>query len=335
MNKILGALFGLLAAISLNAQSGYKPGPVFHIASPGGWDYPCIDPASGKLYLSHGNQVNVLNARTGDSVGVITGTQGVHGVAIDNKLNKGYTSNGRLNSVSVFNLSTGEVIRQIAVGKNPDWIMYDAFSDCIITSNHSGGDISLIDPSKDEVLSTIAVDGAKLETIVADGGKLFINAEDKNEIDVVDLKEGKLIAHCALGAEGPTGLAYDRKTKRLFATCDKELVVVDAENMKVVTKVPIGDGADGAAFDDDHKLIFTSNGEGTITVVKEISKNEYKVVETIKTKRGARTITIDQTTHTLYLPTVDYEPVAAGSPANTRPRVVPGSFQVLTYSYMP
>jgi len=312
------------------SQSGYKLVNTYHIASPGGWDYPACDAVNKRLYLSHGNQVNILNAATGDSVGVISGTQGVHGIAFDNALNKGYTSNGRSNSVTVFDLKSGTILGQISVGKNPDWIMYDEGTKKIITSNHTGGDISVIDPVNDKVVSTVSLDGAKLETIVSDGaGKLFINAEDKNEIDVVDLASGTVQAHWPLGAESPTGLAIDTKTKRLFSTCDKELVVMDATSGKVVTKVPIGSGCDGAAFDPDNKIIFTSNGEGTITAVKEVSKDEYKVIETIPTKRGARTIAIDPYTHTLFLPTADYEPLPADAPKNARPRMISGSFQVL------
>jgi len=162
-----------------------------------------------------------------------------------------------------------------------------------------------------------------------EAGKLFINAEDKNEIAVVDIATGTVIAHWPLTGEGPTGLAIDTKTKRLFATCDKLLVIMDATNGKIIDKLPIGDGTDGAVFDPGTKLIFTANGEGTVTIVKEISANEFKVIETVPTKRGARTITIDKKTHKVFLPTADYEPLAADAPKNTRPRMVPGSFQVL------
>ena len=209
--------------------------------------------------------------------------------------------------------------------------MYDPFSKKIVTSNHTGGDISIIDPSNDQVVATVSLDGAKLETIVSDNaGKLFINAEDKNEIVVVDIAKNAVVAHWSLApGESPTGLAIDVQTKRLFATCDKLLVIMDATNGKIVDKLPIGDGCDGAAFDPATKLVFTSNGEGTVTVVKEISKNEFKVIDNVPTKRGARTIAIDEKTHTLYLPTADYEPLPADAAKNTRPKMVVGSFQVL------
>jgi DNA-binding beta-propeller fold protein YncE len=332
MKKIIIPICLLLIAVATNvsAQSGYQVVKTFHIASLGGWDYPSVDANSNKLYLSHGGQVNILDKITGDSIGVITNTTGVHGVAFATAAGKGYTSNGRLNNVTVFDLKTGATLSQVAVGKNPDWIMYDAFSKRIVTSNHSGGDLSLIDVATDQVVGTIAVSGV-LETVVSNGaGKLYVNIEDKNEIAEVDLSKMAVVNKWSLApSESPTGLEMDVKTKRLFATCDKTLVVMDATNGKIVTTVPIGEGCDGAAFDPASKLIFTSNGSGTVSVIKEVSANEYKLVETVTTKRGARTISLDPTTHMLYLPTADYEPLAADAPKGTRAKMIPGSFQVL------
>jgi YVTN family beta-propeller protein len=321
----------LLIAGPVNSQSsGYHVTKTFRIGSPGGWDYPASDPGSNRLYISHGSQVNIIDRTTGDSIGVITGTTGVHGIAFANAFGKGYTSNGRTNNVTVFDLKTNAVLKQVATGTNPDWILYDAFSKKIITSNHSAGSLSVIDPVTDLVVATIPVMGNKLETVVSDNaGKLFVNAEDKNEIVAVDIIKNEVIAHWALPGDGPTGLAIDIKTKRLFTTCDKLLVVVDATNGKIVAQLPIGEGCDGAAFDPSSKLIFTSNGEGTVTIVKEVNANEYKILENIATKRGARTITIDEKTHRVFLPTADYEPLAADAPKNARPKMIPGSFQVL------
>ena len=313
------------------AQSGYHVTKTFHIASPGGWDYPAIDQGSDKLYLSHGGQVNILDKNTGDSLDVILNTTGVHGIAFVNALGKGYTSNGRLNNVTVFDLKTSKVLGQVSTGTNPDWILYDPFTKKIITSNHTAGSLTVIDPITDKVVATIPIIGNKLETAVSDqAGKLFVNAEDKNEIVAVDLMKNEVMAHWPLApGEGPTGLAMDLKTNRLFATCDKLLVVMDAADGKIIAKLPIGDGCDGAAFDKESRLIFTSNGEGTVTVIKEISKNEFKVIDNIPTKRGARTITLDEKTHKLYLPTADYEPVSSDAPKNARPKMIAGSFQVL------
>ena len=317
--------------ISALAQSGYHLGKTFHVTSAGGWDYPAADPGSNKLYLSHGSQVNILDKTTGDSVGYIPNTTGVHGIAFATSFGKGYTSNGRLNNVTVFDLKTQKVLGQVATGTNPDWILYDPFSKKIITSNHTAGSLTVIDPATDQVVATIPIIGNKLETAVSDeAGKIFVNAEDKNEIVAVDIMKNEVIAHWSLApGDGPTGLAIDVKTKRLFAACDKLLVVMDATNGKIVASLPIGDGCDGDAFDPATKLIFTSNGEGTVTVIKQITKDQYKVIENIVTKRGARTITLDEKTHKLYLPAADYEPVASDAPKNARPKMIAGSFQVL------
>lgn len=318
-------------SIPAQSSSGYHVAKTFHIASPGGWDYPAVHQSSNKLYISHSTQVNILDKETGDSLGVIPNTTGVHGIAFADAFGKGYTSNGRLNNVTVFDLKTGTVLKQVSTATNPDWIMYDAFSKKIITSNHTAGSLSVIDPITDTVVATIPLVGSKLETAVSDNsGKIFVNAEDKNEIVVVDIIKYVVTDHWSLSpGEGPTGLAFDVKTKRLFSTCDKLLIVMDATNGNIIDKLPIGGGTDGAAFDPAAKLIFTANGEGTVTVIKEISANEFKVIENVPTKRGARTITIDEKTHRLYLPTADYEPVQTDAPKNARPKMIPGTFQVL------
>lgn len=334
--SIIALCFSLAVSYCCNSvlaqsSSGYRVVKTFHVASPGGWDYPAADPASKKLYLSHGSQVNILDKETGDSLGIISNTTGVHGIAFVHSLAKGYTSNGRLNNVTVFDLSTGKVLKQIATGKNPDWIFYESFSKKIITSNHSGGDLSVIDPVTDSVVATIPVTGNALETIMSDNaGKIFVSAEDKSEIAVVDMMKYAVIHHWPLSpGEGPTGLAIDVATKRLFSGCDKLLIVMDATNGNIIDKLPIGDGCDGVAFDPAARLIFTANGEGTVTVIKEISADKFKVIDNIPTKKGARTITLDEQTRTLYLPAGDYEPLPANAPEGTRPKIIPGSFQVL------
>ncbi|MEO6330729.1 MAG: YncE family protein [Ginsengibacter sp.] len=315
-----------LCAISQD-KDDYKIIKTYRIASAGGWDYIAVN--KGNLYVSHGTQVNILNEETGDSVGIIPNTEGVHGIAFNNDMNRGYTSNGRSNNVSVFDLTTNAVITQIAVGQNPDAIFYDPFSRTIITCNGRSKDITVIDASLNKVIATIDV-GGKPETAVSDGkGKVFVNIEDKNEIAAVDIKSFKVLNHWPITGESPTGLAFDNTTNRLFAGCDNFLIVLDAASGKVVDKLPIGDGCDGVAFDDKSKMIFTSNGEGTVTAIKEKSANEFKVKQTITTKKRARTITIDQNTHTLFLPTAEFEPLEPNAPQGTRPKMIAGTFQVL------
>ena len=316
-------MLGYLAPAWANAQS-YAVSKTFPIASPGGWDYIAVGP-NGRLYVSHGTQVNILDQKTGDSAGVIPNTTGVHGIAFVESLGKGYTSNGRLNNVTVFDLRTSAVLGQIATGQNPDAILYDPFSKTIITCNGRSHDLTLIDPEKGVVTATIALDG-KPETAVSDnGGKIYVNIEDKNKISVVDIRSNKVIADWPLGAEGPTGLAIDLQTKRLFAGCDKQLVVIDATSGAIVTRQPIGDGCDGVGFDESQKLIFASCGEGRLTVIKENSASSFVVVENVPTKRSARTIAVDSRSHAVYLPAADTSPGAAGE----RPKMIPGTFGVL------
>jgi YVTN family beta-propeller protein len=322
-----------LNQISAQKTSGYKLTNTFHIASAGGWDYIAVDESSNRLYVSHGTQVNILDKSTGDSLGVIANTTGVHGIAFIHSLGKGYTSNGRLNTVTVFDLKTASVLSSISTGENPDAIMYDEFSKKIITCNGRSKDLSIIDPITEKVVATIPV-GGKPETAVSDNmGKLYVNSEDKNEIVVVDMLKYTVLNHWSLlPGEEPTGLVIDLKTKRIFATCNKLLVAMDATNGKIIGQIPIGEGCDGAAFDPSTNMIFTSNGSGTVTVVKELSANNFSVLETITTKKSARTITIDSKTHTLYLPAADMEAVPADAPKGTRPKMVAGSFQVLVLS---
>ncbi len=314
----------------LSAQKDFHILKTFHIQSPGGWDYIAVGPGNNRLYVSHGTQVNILNQTTGDSVGIIENTTGVHGIAFDKSQNKGFTSNGRLNNVTVFDLTTNTVIAQVPTGANPDAIMYEPFTKKIITCNGRGKNLSFIDPVSNKLTDSIAV-GGKPETAVSNGaGKMYVNIEDKNEIVVIDLKTLSVEAHWPLApAEEPTGLVFDKNTNRLFAGCgNKFLAIVDASNGKLVTTLPIGDGCDGAGFDVNTKNIFTSNGEGTMSVFHEKSASMFETVATVTTKRGARTIAVDDQTHLIYLPTADFEKADPNNP-NARPKMIPGTFQIL------
>ncbi len=331
MKKIqlfLQVMFMVLIVCNAHAQSsGFHIAKTFHIASPGGWDYIAVGPGNNRLYVSHGTQVNILNETTGDSVGVIPNTTGVHGIAFVPSLGKGYTSNGRLNNITVFDLKTNAVLGQIATGQNPDAIMYDEFTKMIITCNGRSNDLSVIDPSSEKLVATIPV-GGKPETAVSNNaGKLFVNIEDKNEIIAVNLKTNAVESRWSIApAEGPTGLAIDLATNRLYAGCDKTLVVLNAGTGKVVTTVPIGDGCDGVAFDNSTKNIFASCGEGKLTIIHEANADKYDVLDNVPTKRSARTIAINEKTHTVYLPAADFD---APAEAGKRPPMKPGTFQVL------
>lgn len=322
---LISAFICLAGQLATAQTSGFHVTKSFKIGSPGGWDYIAAGPDQ-KIYVSHGTQVNILDAKTGDSVGVIPNTTGVHGIAFADS--KGYTSNGRLNTVTVFDLKTAAVLSQIATGQNPDAIMYDPFTKLVITCNGRSHDLTLIDAASGQVTGTITLDG-KPETAVSDeAGKLFVNIEDKNKISEVDLKTKTVVASWPLGAEGPTGLAIDKKTKRLFAGCDAKLVVMDATNGNVVATLPIGNGCDGVGFDGGLKLVFASCGEGKLTVIKEESASAFSVIDNVPTKRSARTCAVNEATHEVYLPAADTEPGAAGE----RPKQIPGTFGVVVVS---
>lgn len=332
------SLFSMLlfaACFSLKAQNAadIKMVQTFHIQSAGGWDYIAVN--NNKIYVSHGSQVNILDEQTGDSVGFIPNTTGVHGIAFCNDVNHGYTSNGRLNNITVFDLSTNAVITQIATGANPDAIMFEPFTKKIITNNGGSHSLSIIDPEKNMVVDSVALNGKPEEAVSDNNGKLYVNLEDKNVIAVVDLKTFKVIDRWPLApGEGPSGLAIDAETKRLFSTCsdNKLLIVMDATNGTIIDKLQMGEGVDGAAFDEKNKLIFTPNGrDGNLSVFKEVSADKYVKLANVATKPGARTITIDKKTGDLFLPTAEFAPADPNNP-KARRQMLPGTFQVLKVS---
>ena len=294
----------LFACNPSGAQSGYQPVRVIHIPGSADWDYLTVDETSNKLYVTHWTRVDVRDKTTGDSIAVIPKTTGVHGVALAAGLGKGYTSNGQLNSTTVFDLATAKIITRVATGRGPDAIFYDDFSKKVVICNGGSKGLSIIDPRIDKVIATVPLPG-KPETAVSDGaGRIYVNLEDKSSICVVDARKYTVVNKWSLApGESPHGLAIDRTTRRLFAGCEnKLLIVMDADDGKVVAKPAIGGGSDGVAFDSGSHYIYSSNGEGNLTVIREVSKDDYKVLEPVITRPGARTIAVDPTTHRVYLP---------------------------------
>jgi YVTN family beta-propeller protein len=335
-SKLKALLFVIIAFSSLNAFSQNKSGlrivKKHAIKSNGGWDYVTVDAAGKKIYVSHGSQVNILSTVTGDSLGVIANTNGVHGIALVKSLDKGYTSNGKDNNCTVFNLKTNAELGKITVGTNPDAIFYDEFSKKVYVFNGRSNDASVIDPATDKVVATIPI-GGKPETGVSDGkGKIFVNSETTNEVVVINAKTYKVENRYKINnGDEPSGLAIDRVTGRLFIGCggNQTMVVMDAANGENLTKFKIGD-CDGVAFDPALKMAYSSNGEGTVSVIKELGPNKFEFVENITTEKGARTIGIDELTHHLFLPTAQTEPVApTAQNAHPRPKVVAGTFHVI------
>ncbi|HTR31795.1 MAG TPA: YncE family protein [Puia sp.] len=320
----------LVAATTVCAQetAGYRVTNIFHIKSGGGYDYTTVDTASNRLYLSHGTQVNVIDKVTGDSIGVIQTEKDVHGIALVHSLGKGYITNGSANSALVFDLKTFQVLGHVPTGQFADGILYDPFSNKVITCNGRSKNMTVIDPVTDKAVATIQLTGWP-ETAASDGkGLIYVNNAEKSEMDVIDAKSFQVIHTWPIApGKGASGLAIDRSTMRLFAGCDnKMLVVMDAINGKVVKTLPIGEGCDAVGFDRQLLTVYSSNGDGTLTIIRENSPDEFAAVGNLKTKEGARTNAVDQVSHAVYLPTGEFLPK---QPGQFRPQLKPGTFQVL------
>lgn len=334
---LLITAFVVCGAISMNAQtekSMYSIVKTIHLAGNGGWDYLSIDETTGRLFISHGTVVNVVDTKTGNLVGTIQNTPGVHGIAFAPELNKGFISVGKDTSVTVFNLKTLEFIARIKVtGNNPDAIMFDPFSQKVFTFNGRSANATAIDVKTNQVVGTISFEGKPEFPVSDENGKIYVNIEDKSLISVINTNTLKVEQSWSIApGEEPSGLAFNKITNRLFSVCsNKLLVVVDSQNGKIVATLPIGDGCDGVKFDPELKRIYTSNGEGTMTIIQEEDANTFKVIENLPTQSGARTLAVDLKTHHIYLPTAEYLPAPEPTKDNPRPRkpIKPDTFVVL------
>lgn len=321
---------GLLAA---PPAAGFHPLQTLPIGGAGGWDYVTLDASARRLYVPRSDRVLVLDLE-GKALGVIPGTDGVHGVALAPALDRGYASNGRGNSITIFQLSTLAVLAQVkATGEGPDAILFDPFTNRVFSFNGRGQNATVIDALKGEVVGTIPF-GHKPEFAATDNqGHVFVNLEDSAELAVIDAKKLTIEQKWSLKPiEDPTGMAIDLQHHRLFIVGGNKLMaVVDANTGKLLATPAIGTGADAAAFDAELGLAFSSNGEGTLTVVRQDGPSQYSVLEQVPTRRGARTMALDPTTHRIYLPTAEYGPTPAATKENPRPRpaMLPDSFKVL------
>jgi YVTN family beta-propeller protein len=317
------------------AKAGYHLLKKIPVGGEGGWDYLFVDSAARRLYVSRGTRVMVFDADSGATVGEIPDTPGVHGVAIADDLGRGFTSNGRDGSVTIFDSKTLKAINKVKVGTNPDCIIYDAATHRVFAFNRGSSNASAIDAKTGEVSAPIAL-GGHPEFAAADGkGMVFVNLDNKSEIVAIDSKKLEVKAHWPVApGEDPSGLAIDRKHMRLFSVCgNKKMVVVDANTGKVVADLPIGTGVDAAGFDPETNLAFSSNGEGTLTVIHQDSADKYSVVESVTTQRGARTMALDSKTHNVFLATAEFGAPPAPTPERPNPRgaMVPNSFVILVF----
>jgi len=322
-----------------NAVSEYKIVNKIKLPGTGGWDYLSVDETYNRLFVSHGTVVVVADLKSGQLVGTIEETPGVHGIAIAPDLNKAFISVGRSAAVRVVDLKTLAVITDITgTGKNPDAIMYDSFTKKVFTFNGGSADATVIDAVTNQIIATIPLDG-KPEFPVSDGkGRIFVNNEDKSLITVIDAQLMKVEKTWSIApGEEPSGLALDNETHRLFSVCSNKLMmIIDANDGHVVTSLPIGEGCDGVKFDPGLKRAYSSNGEGTMTIVQEVDKDNFKVMENFNTMPGARTLALDVRTHHIYLPSAEFDPAPAPTTENPRPRrtMKPDTFAVLDIAYI-
>jgi DNA-binding beta-propeller fold protein YncE len=277
----------------------------------------------------------VLDADAGTLVGELPDTPGVHGVALAPELGRGFTSNGRGATVTIFDLKSLRALGQAKTGTNPDAIVYDPASKRVFTFNGGSADATAIDAASGAVAGTIALNG-RPEFAVADGaGRIYVNLEDKSKLLALDSRRPAVVSRWPLApCEEPSGLAMDVRHQRLFIGCANQLMAVaDALSGRIITTLPIGRGVDANAFDPETSLAFSSNGDGTLTVVREESPDKFTVVENVATQRGARTMALDPKTHNIFLVTAEFGPLPAPTPENPRPRpaIVPGSFVVLVF----
>jgi hypothetical protein len=317
-----------LAAAPGPGSSGYHIIKTVPVSGDGFWDYATVDSAARRLYISHGTHVTVMDTDTYAIVGDIPDTQGVHGIGLAPELGRGFTSNGRANTVTIFDLKNLKTLGTVKVGTNPDAIVYDGVTKRVFTMNGRSNDTTAIQAAKGAVAGTLAL-GGKPEFAVADGkGNIYVNIEDKSEIVQFDAQKLTILHHWPLApCKEPSGLAIDLKNRRLFAGCDNQVMaVVDADTGKVIATPAIGDGVDANGFDPETNYAFASNGEGTLTVVHEDSPDKFTVVENVPTKKSARTMALDWKTHNIFLPSADLGPPAKGE---RWPSVKPGSFAIL------
>jgi YVTN family beta-propeller protein len=316
--------------------SGYHLRKKIKVGGEGFWDYLAFDSSTRRLFISRGNKVVVLDVDSEKVVGEVPDTTGVHGIALAPDRGDGFTSNGQAGTVTIFDLKTLQVIGHADAGKNPDAIVYDPATKRVFTMNGRSGDSTAIDAVTGSVLATIPL-GGKPEFAVADGaGHVYVNLEDKSQIQQIDSKSLTVTAAWPLApCVSPSGLSMDTAQRRLFSGChNKVMAVVDADSGKVVASPPIGLGVDATQFDPGTKLAFASNGGGTLTVIHEDSPDAYTAVEEVPTQAGARTMALDPKTHEVFLVTADFAPAPAPTPDNPHPRggMVPDSFVVLVFS---
>ena len=327
------ASLACFAAVLSHSQAagplGYKLVKTVPIPGDGGWDYLTCDAEGRRVYVSHATKVEVIDADTGEIKGQVTDTPGIHGIAVAAEFGRGFTSNGKSNAVSVFDLKTLKTTSTVPTGKGPDGIHYEPIKKRVYTFNGGGQSSTVIDAADAKVVGTVELGGRPESAASDDKGNVYVDLVDKNEVIKIDAEKLTVTSRWSVApAKQPVSLAIDTKNGRLFVVCrSKEFVVLSTETGKVVATLPMGEGVDAGAFDPVAKLAYCSCGDGTVTIVGQESADKYTVVETLKTRKGARTMAFDLKTQRIYLPVSDLkEPEGKG-----RPTPVPGTFSLLIY----
>ncbi len=329
-------VFTIVAMICLGISYGqdFKISKKINILGDGGWDYLSVDDVNQHLFVSHGDVVNVVDLKTDKIIATILDTKGVHGIAIANKFNKAFITCGKDNTLSVVDLTTFALLEKVKIdGLKPDAVIFDLFTDYVFIFNGKSNDVSVLEAKSNKILKTISLGGKPEFAVTNRKNLMYVNIEDKNEIRTINTKTLEVIATYSVApGDEPTGLAIDTNTNRLFTVCgNKMMLVLNAKTGKLIQNIPIGDGCDGVVFDTKSNLIFTSNGEGTMTIIKEESADKFKVLQTVVTQKGARTIAMNQSTKKIYLSTPEFglKPEPTADNPKPRPAIIPNSFVVL------
>lgn len=332
--SLLAFLMLGISTLAFPADPGLHVFKQYKLGGDGGWDYLTLNPSSRQLFISRSTHIMVVDADTGKIVGDIADTPGVHGIALAPDLSRGFTSNGREGTVSIFDLGTLKLLSKVAdVGQNPDAILFDPATRRVFTFNGGSHDATAIDATNGKIVGKIPLGGKPEFGVTTGAGEIFVNIEDKSELVSLDPSALKVKARWSLApCEEPSGLAIDIKNRRLFAGCDnKMMAIVNADSGKVISTVPIGEHVDANRFDPETGLAFASCGDGSMTVVHEDSPDRFTVVQSVATERGARTMELDSKTHDLYTVTAKFGPPPQPTTQQPHPRppVLPGSFVLL------
>lgn len=341
-NTMVSTAFVLLSIVTVAAfvppamatDLNYRVTNTQHLDGDIRWDYLTFDADHQRLFITRGDHVDVFDLATKTVTAMIPNTNGVHGVALAPALNKGFTSNGKDNSVTIFELSSLKIVGTVPVGKKPDAIIFDSFSQRVFVANGDSMNLTVIDAVSQKILGTIMLDGKPEFTAVDGKGKLFVNVEDKNQLVSIDTQKMNVLKKIDLTSvcDEPAGLSIDTQHEILFSGChNQKMAIVDGQTGKIIGSPAIGKGSDATVYDQERQLAFSSNGDGTLTVVGVDAKNTYVTKQTVKTMVTARTMALDTVSHNIYLVAAELD-VPAKASENQRPKLKPESFTLITVS---